>query len=540
MKTLKCATCANCGDELNSVVGVNCAECVEWFEIMDAKKLERESKLNNGKAMKTKLTINDLSFYSCALAISESNLSSVADKGELYAEFGDSSFSTEAIEYMLSQEEKQANKDVLKAKVLLKKNKVEFDENMSDEIIMLLAEQYLDSVTNVEGNAWNKSQGVLVIVQQLSNSGRWFTVKNGEQKATYWYDVDTLFEKANGSISGFKMKHGKHVTINAQEQEVVTEVQMPVVIADMIEMGYVVDGWSGRVLLKSTDFRRGAKIEGHVLEEVPAAFGLTVINGEVVKEETNYAWDAITDIYPGISILPSESDTTQAYADQIAHDDNILIGMSVVTPAMSSYYMDSAERDAQIALEKELEIIAIKTSIPAAIKAERHNELMKTDAASVARRIIKLSYINGAEAMSVFNENAHMGEEILKAMKSIKYAFVQGETAEAKKTKGCSYRVYKEIEGLVLAPAKKAAIDAIEIHIIQNIQMLNNSEIDIADLTDEEAIEILDAAIANFKLIPATKITNTQAYSALSERVKAIKYGNQVAEAKALFPKVVA
>jgi hypothetical protein len=488
----------------------------------------------------SKFIIKDLSFYSCALAISESNLSSVADKGELYAEFGDNAFSTDAVEYLIAQEEKDKGKDVIKAKALLRTNGVAFDETMDEEIIMLLAEQYMDSITNVKGNAWNKSQGVLVIVQQLSNSGRWFTVKNGETKATYWYDVDTLFEKANGSISGLKMKQGQTITINAQEQEVVKEVQMPVVLADMIEMGYIVDGYMGRVLLKSTDFRRGAKIEGHLLEEVPAAFNYAVSNGEVIDQETNYVWDSITEVFPGIAILPSDSDTTQAYADQIEHDDNILVGMSVVTPAMSSYFTALEERIAQVELEAELEVIAIKTAIPAAIKAERHNELMKTDAASVARRIIKLSYINGAEAMAVFNENAHMGEQILKAMKSIKYAFVKGETAEAKKTKGCNYKVYKEIEGLVLAPAKKAAIDAIEIHIIQNIQMLNNSEIDIADLTDEEAIEILDAAIANFKLIPATNITNKPVREALSERVKAIKYGNQVSEAKALFPKVVA
>lgn len=544
MKTLKCATCANCGEELNSVVGVNCAECVESFKIMDAKKLERESKLNNGKAMK--LNIKDLAYYSNMLAIGSSILEDVSDDGDLFGEFAGHGLSFENIEYLAKQSEKE-ERTVLEAKAILKSNKKSFDESWSDEAIILFAEQFLDSSSHTTGKSYYKDEGVTVTVQKLSTNGRWFNLKDlDDNKITFHYDTDTLFEKSKGSISGLKMKEGTvKKAIKGKMVDVV--VTMPVVIADMKALGFIVDGYSGRVLLSSVDFRKGAMIDSHILEEVPAKFKLGYVDGEVTSKETNYVWDekvlthmnktttaiGILEVFPGIAILPSDRDTTQAQADETEHNDNILIGMSIITPQMSSYFTALAERNKDIALEEELELIAIRTRIPAAIKAEKHKIVMSSDAGAVADLICKVSWENGYDAMELFNENKHMGEEILAAMKSIKYAFVQGESKEDKKTKGCQYKVYKDIEKLVMQPKVDAALAAIEVHIVENIIALNNNEIYISDLTDEEAVEILDTAIKNMRLIPATKITNQAAYSELSARVKKIKFSNDVAAAKA-------
>lgn len=109
----------------------------------------------------SKLIIKDLSFEAAKLAIGDSSLANVAKDGDLFSEFAGQDLSVDAVEWLISQEEKP-DRDVYQAKALLRTNNVAFDESMDEEVIILLAEQYMDDITNVKGWAQNRSEGVLV------------------------------------------------------------------------------------------------------------------------------------------------------------------------------------------------------------------------------------------------------------------------------------------------------------------------------------------------------------------------------------------
>lgn len=467
------------------------------------------------------------------LGYGNSSFANISKDGELFAEMGGDGYSLESVEYYEEQAQKKKKYTAAGARAILEANDQYVDMSMSDELVMLVAEQYLEDTTNIKGFASNRAEGVLVIVQYKGSDDRWYTVKNNKVKATYWYDVDTLFNKAEGSICSMKWSVGYENKIDLVNRKIVPVAkEMPTVLADMLKLGHCVNGKDGRVLLKSSSFVRGTVIEGQLIEEVPAQFYSKYVKGEGVLDiETNYAWDAIVNVCDGVAILPSESDTTQAKADEMAHDDNIIIGQAFVTTAMTSYYMDIGDTQLQAREFEEGEMIARRVKMPTLMK--KYDTIAKTTSTvgELVKWIIEVSEVDAKAAINIVEEHKDQLAEIMSSLWAIKSSTGSGVTPKV-------FAAMKRMQDDMKAVQNKDASKKIELHVIQNIAALNKAEITVHDFTDEEIVETYEAALANYKKSPKLFNLNADVREPVRARYLAIKEVRLVAEAKAKFPVV--
>lgn len=468
------------------------------------------------------------------LGFGKSSLANISQDGELFAELGGDGYSVESVEWYEKQIAAKKKYTAAGARALLEANGQYVDMEMSDELIMLVAEQFLDGSSNIKGYTSNRAEGVLVIVQYKGSDNRWYTVKQNDKKMTYWYDVETLFDKAEGVVSGLKMGLGYERKIDLVNKKVIkVPTQMPVILADMIGLGHIVNGESGRVLLKSSSFVRGTTICGQLIEEVPASFDHKYVAGEVIIEETNYAWDAIVEVCAGIAILPSDSDTTIAKADEMAHDDNIITGQAVVTNAMSSYYMDIGDRYIQEREAEEVEAIGRRERTKSLVKKYDIIAKVNSSAGEVAKFIIDVSYVDPKVAIEIAEKELAQLPAIIAAMWAIKTS--TGKQAE--------YSVYKQIKALAdelkkaeeKAAGKELIKRAPEKHVMINIRNLNNDTLDMNQMTDADIIETYETALANYTTNVACNL-EAHVRVPMRNRFLSIKKTMLQAEAKAKFP----
>jgi hypothetical protein len=500
------------------------------------------SKLNNGVlSMKTKLVINDLSYYSEEFAPGNS-FGEQLSKSSLYANFADQVDEEDAAEISCMETDQAAwfeyletqndpAEKLLKARSILNTNRY-YTSDMSDELAVLLFEQSEEeSSDNVQIKFVDKSSELVTVTLQKYGKGPFpYTLKetnkykdetlntiqaclNPEGKVKFMFSPESIFDMEDGQIVGLKMVENGTVICRETNKEVPDLI--PAITLELRRLGY---GWIvggvGRIVMSSSLFtcfaklehvtlNRNNKLETHSsLTEVPASFrtGYNKATKQVESVFCDYAWANPVEIADGIFVLPASADTDIARMDEVTHDQEIMYGKAMVTNAMVHADIFDAVRKEEANAERNEAIRFAKAQVKAEAvksikaaksmaKAVKHMEVCLSDIGQLAERMIQESYINSAKVIQLGKDNAKDLPAIMSAMFEIRKATGNG----------CQYDVFKkleEISELNFSEEIKA--------IVQTIRELNkgfkNKDLSarvlktIDDYSDEQVVSVLKVA----------------------------------------------
>lgn len=485
-------------------------------------------------SVKSKLVINDLSYESAQLGFQESfGMESV----EFYAQ---TDYSVDSYDYLagqayedhllaqssfalnihegMTEEEIEKEESFIKAaekklKIYIEVAKKAEGVELEGEVGDLIAAQKVDQ--NQARNTWLHSERdlVKVKVQRLSDAGNWYNVKHSKglhkgEAIEFFFDADAIFNM-NEANKPESLKENAETTLLQAEMKRLgfDKGHLQFFTNEFGEKDAKVVAQRFTLSCKAL-FTDGVTINDRKIASVAAPFNYKVDKDtkEVFKDFTYYAFDSLVELNDQVVIIPSDEDKTFGEVDSMEFDAGILTGKNVATSVMMRDEMQIDELKEMFKEENRLKAITMsfkkKEEFKKVAIAFNYKETLAKypDTHDFVIALIAESYTDDIfekEAVMKKIKNFANIDELDKVVTA--YRAVYG--------KGLEYSIWQWLKECKKNVVRRDA-GTIDQSVAINISKLNKGEIKLEQLSDDQVVEMYQAALKYRRTLPAYNISS--------------------------------
>lgn len=385
-----------------------------------------------------------------------------------------------------------------------------FTSESDVETLALFMESMKEDEFGSTGNNYVRNQGVTVILQGFSTkSGRWYNLTKSYEDKTlikFSYDVESLCEMKDGFAADLKDRVIKTASFDlATKSTKYSNQSMPVVVADMLAQGYMLDGKMFRAVLISNAFN-------YLVGEVDS-YKMVNVDGAWVREEV-MIWDQGVELFPGVYALPATTDTSFARMELTQMESNIQVGASGLRSNAGQMLADQEEHFAILAEVEAMAKADARAKVRIHAKSIKNDNILNdnADATSIIEAIFFIAKTEGiaaastvleqykSEALNLWKVLFPYSKQVNEILPSSLYATLKGYVAEAR-----------------MNAKQDAFIEKCTDEAVGMILRLNAGER--FEITGEQAVMLHDAALAG------TKIENKSLYFSIRTAAIAHRQG---------------